>query len=125
MPSRATCSASADRSGAWPFEASEGADVVIAAGGIGLPPLRGAILRMLARRERYGRLILLYGGRNPEELLYTDRARGVVERGFEVMVTVDSAGAEVDRPRRRRDSSDPPGPDRSAELWSRCRAARR
>ena len=47
----------------WPVEAGEGADVVIAAGGIGLPPLRAAILRMLARRERYGRLMLLYGGR--------------------------------------------------------------
>ena len=69
----------------------EGADVLIAAGGIGLPPLRGAILRMLARRERYGRLILLYGGRNPDELLYTDELSRWSERGFEVMVTVDSA----------------------------------
>ena len=46
--------------------------MVIAAGGIGLPPLRPAILRMLARRERYGRLVLLYSGRSPEELLFTD-----------------------------------------------------
>lgn len=75
----------------WPVEAAEGSDVLIAAGGIGLPPLRGAILRMLARRERYGRLILLYGGRGPEELLYTHQLSAWSERGFEVMVTVDSA----------------------------------
>ncbi len=75
----------------WPVDGIEGADVLIAAGGIGLPPLRGAILRMLARRERYGRLILLYGGRNPDELLYTDELSSWSERGFEVMVTVDSA----------------------------------
>jgi NAD(P)H-flavin reductase len=75
----------------WPVEEAEGADVLIAAGGIGLPPLRGAILRMLARRERYGRLILLYGGRGPDELLYTRQLSHWSERGFEVMVTVDSA----------------------------------
>ncbi len=75
----------------WPVEAAEGSDVLIAAGGIGLPPLRGAILRMLARRERYGRLTLLYGGRSPDELLFTDELAGWSERGFEVMVTVDSA----------------------------------
>ena len=45
---------------------------MIAAGGIGLAPLRPAILWLLARRERYGRLVLLYGGRAPDQLLYTD-----------------------------------------------------
>ena len=53
----------------------EGADVLVVAGGIGLAPLRPAILALLARRERYGRLLLLYGGRSPEQLLYRGRAR--------------------------------------------------
>jgi NAD(P)H-flavin reductase len=75
-------------------EAAEGGDVVLAAGGIGLPPLRGAILRMLARRDRYRRLILLYGGRSPEQLMYTDEYESWRERGLEVLVTVDSAGPE-------------------------------
>jgi NAD(P)H-flavin reductase len=75
----------------WPVEEVEGADVVIAAGGIGLPPLRPAILRMLARRERYGRLVLLYGGRTPDQLLFTNELAAWSERGLEVLVTVDSA----------------------------------
>ncbi len=79
---------------AWPMEEVEGSDVVIAAGGIGLPPLRPAILRMLARRERYGRLILLYGGRSPDQLLFTDELEEWSQRGVEVHVTVDSAGPE-------------------------------
>ena len=54
---------------------------MIAAGGIGLPPLRPAILRMLARRERYGRLVLLYGGRAPDQLLYTDELDAVGATG--------------------------------------------
>jgi NAD(P)H-flavin reductase len=78
----------------WPVEEAEGADVVIAAGGIGLPPLRPAILRLLARRERYGRLVLLYGGRTPEQLMYPEELDEWSKRGFEVLVTVDSAGPE-------------------------------
>jgi NAD(P)H-flavin reductase len=80
--------------GAWPVDGLEGADVVLAAGGIGLAPLRPAILRLLERRERYGRLVLLYGGRAPDQLLYTDELEAWRERGLEVFVTVDSAGPE-------------------------------
>ncbi len=76
----------------WPIEAAEGADILIGAGGIGLAPLRSAILRLLARRERYGRLTLLYGGRDPDELLFTSELSAWSERGFDVMVTVDGAG---------------------------------
>jgi NAD(P)H-flavin reductase len=78
----------------WPVERAEGADVVIAAGGIGLAPLRPAILRLLARRPRYGRLILLYGARGPDQLLYLDELDAWQSRGLEVWVTVDSAGPE-------------------------------
>jgi NAD(P)H-flavin reductase len=78
----------------WPVERVEGADVVIAAGGIGLAPLRPAILRLLARRERYGRLVLLYGARSPDQLLYRDELDNWRSRGLEVWVTVDSAGPE-------------------------------
>jgi NAD(P)H-flavin reductase len=78
----------------WPVVELEGGDVVVAAGGIGLPPLRPAILTMLARRERYRRLVLLYGGRTPDALLYGEELKAWAERGLEVHVTVDSAGPE-------------------------------
>ncbi len=78
----------------WPVEEVEGADVVVVAGGIGLAPLRPAILALLARRERYGRLLLLYGGRSPEQLLYASDLERWAARGLEVAVTVDSAGPE-------------------------------
>ncbi len=79
---------------AWPVTSAEGADVVIAAGGIGLPPLRPAILAMLTNRQRYGRLVLLYGGRSPDQLLFTEELAEWETRGLEVHVTVDSAGPE-------------------------------
>jgi anaerobic sulfite reductase subunit B len=67
---------------------------LIVAGGIGLAPLRPAILALLARRERYGRLVLLYGGRSPDQLLYGGELAEWAERGLDVAVTVDSAGPE-------------------------------
>ena len=78
----------------WPVQEIEGADVVLAAGGIGLPPLRPAILHLLARRERYGRVVLLYGARTPDQLMYPDELEAWSRRGVEVHVTVDSAGPE-------------------------------
>jgi NAD(P)H-flavin reductase len=78
----------------WPVEELEGSDVVIAAGGIGLPPLRPALRQMLSRRARYGRLVVLYGARSPDTLLFTDEHKSWSEHGVEVLVTVDSAGPE-------------------------------
>jgi NAD(P)H-flavin reductase len=78
----------------WPVQDLEGADVVSVAGGIGLAPLRPALLSLLAMRERYGRLILLYGSRAPNQLLFESQLQAWAERGLEVLVTVDSAGPE-------------------------------
>lgn len=78
----------------WPVEAAEGADVVVLVGGIGLAPLRPVVHHVLAHRERYGRVVVLYGGRSPEELLYTaelERWRGRFD--VEVEVAVDQAAA--------------------------------
>src|SRR5450631_1259025 len=54
----------------WPTAELSGRDVLIVAGGIGLAPLRPAILSLIAGRERFGTLGLLYGGRGPDQLLY-------------------------------------------------------
>lgn len=78
----------------WPVETAEGSDVVFVAGGLGLAPLRPAIYQVLARRERYGRVAILYGTRSPSDILF----RAEVERwrrrlDVEVLVTVDRADA--------------------------------
>jgi NAD(P)H-flavin reductase len=76
----------------WPVAAAEGRDVVLIAGGIGLPPLRPALYHVLARRERYGRVVLLYGARTPEDLLFRDElAAWRAQLDLEVHVTVDRA----------------------------------
>ncbi len=55
---------------AWPVEEGKGSDLIVVAGGLGLAPLRPAIYRVLAQREHYGRVALLYGARSPEEILF-------------------------------------------------------
>lgn len=76
----------------WPVEKAEGEDVLIVAGGLGLAPLRPAILRILTNRERYGRVTLLYGARTPEEILYAKQLQNWRGRfDVEVEVTVDRA----------------------------------
>jgi len=75
----------------WPLEGAIGKDVVIVAGGIGLAPLRPAICQLLHNREKYGAIVVLYGARTPEDLLYTrelERWRGRFD--LQVEVTVDS-----------------------------------
>jgi NAD(P)H-flavin reductase len=74
----------------WPAEEAEGADVVIVAGGIGLPPLRPALYECLRRRSEYGDVVLLYGSRTPADLVYKREVERWRSRfDVEVDVTVD------------------------------------
>jgi NAD(P)H-flavin reductase len=76
----------------WPVEQAKGMDLLIVAGGVGLPPVRLALYHALAHREAYGRVILLYGARTPADIVF----RKEIERwrsrmDLEVDVTVDAA----------------------------------
>jgi NAD(P)H-flavin reductase len=74
----------------WGVADGRGGDVVLMAGGIGLAPLRPAVLEVCADREAYGRVVLLYGARTPEDLLFDDDLRRWEhDHGIEVLVTVD------------------------------------
>jgi NAD(P)H-flavin reductase len=78
----------------WSVADGAGGDLILLAGGIGLAPLRPALLAVLARRARYRRVLLLYGSRSPADLLFTrDLERWSTRHGLEVAVTVDSAAA--------------------------------
>ncbi len=79
----------------WPVETAKGSDVLIVAGGVGLPPVRPALYHVLEHRADYGRVILLYGARTPEDIVF----RKEIERwrsrmDVDVDVTVDAATGE-------------------------------
>ena len=76
----------------WPMAEAPGRDVVIVAGGLGLAPLRPALYRLLAERARYGRIVLLYGTRSPQEILFRREIESWRRRlDIEIEVTVDRA----------------------------------
>jgi NAD(P)H-flavin reductase len=77
----------------WPVETARGRDVIVVAGGIGLAPLRPAIYQVLQNRKDYGRLVILYGGRSPRDLLYRkELAQWARNSETQVLVTVDYGG---------------------------------
>jgi NAD(P)H-flavin reductase len=76
----------------WPLEEAAGGDLMIIAGGIGLPPLRPALYQALAQRDRFGRIVLLYGARTPGDLLFpAELAAWRARFDLDVEVTVDTA----------------------------------
>ncbi|MCI4343125.1 MAG: FAD/NAD(P)-binding protein [Thermoplasmata archaeon] len=79
----------------WPLEEAVGRDVVLVAGGLGLPPLRPVLYELLRHRERYGRIEVIYGARTPKDLVYYRQIqewRGRSDLRFQT--TVDAAGRD-------------------------------
>ncbi|RYV50836.1 Ni/Fe hydrogenase subunit gamma [Pengzhenrongella frigida] len=75
----------------WDVSLGAGGDVVFIAGGIGFPPLRPALLELISERDRYGRVVLLYGVRTPEDIIFGDELRSWAhDHGIVVGVTVDN-----------------------------------
>lgn len=73
---------------AWDLDL-DGRDVLIAAGGIGLAPLRAAIYQLLRYRERYGTVTLVVGARTSAQLLYGNEYELWREHGLAVFDTID------------------------------------
>jgi NAD(P)H-flavin reductase len=77
----------------WPVEAAEGSDVIIITSGLGLAPVRSAIYRILANRERYGHIAILAGFHSPDDLFFReDLAHWRQRLDVSVEVTVSHAG---------------------------------
>jgi NAD(P)H-flavin reductase len=77
----------------WPLEAVRGRDLVVVAGGIGLAPLRPVIYEILNHRQEYGRLVVLYGARSPQDVLYRKELTAWSrQRETQVLSTVDYGG---------------------------------
>jgi NAD(P)H-flavin reductase len=74
----------------WPVELARGRDVVVAAGGIGLAPLRPVIHYLFDNRDDFGAVSLIYGARAPAELMYERELHEWRSRfDFDSEITVD------------------------------------
>lgn len=77
---------------AWPLDQAKGKDLVIVAGGLGLAPVRPVIYDVLAHRQDYAQVSLLYGARQASELLFCDELRTWQDNPeLNVKITLDQA----------------------------------
>jgi sulfhydrogenase subunit gamma (sulfur reductase) len=74
----------------FPIDRMRGKDMLFAPGGMGLPPSRSLINQVLDERDDFGRVIILYGAKQPSELLFRDELDAWVARDdVECHITVD------------------------------------
>ncbi len=74
----------------WGLDEAAGRDLVMVAGGVGLCPLRPAVLGALAERHRYVKLTLIVGARSRTDFLFAAQLEKWAEDPqIELHVTVD------------------------------------
>ena len=79
----------------WPIHEAFGRDIVIVAGGLGLPPLRPLLYELMRNRGRFGRIEVIYGAKTPKDLVYYDEVQSWRARSdLRFQTTVDTAGRD-------------------------------
>lgn len=75
----------------FPVEQWKGKDVFFVGGGIGMAPIRTAMLHLLDNAEDYGTISLLYGARSPRDMAYGYELEGWLQRGdLKTTLTIDA-----------------------------------
>jgi sulfite reductase subunit B len=76
----------------FPIGRMRGKDILFAAGGLGIPPLRSLINQVLDERGAFGRVIILYGTNHPSAVLFNeDLEEWAARDDVEFHLTVDRA----------------------------------
>jgi len=75
----------------YPLGEFEGKDVLIVGGGVGLAPLRSLLLSLFSRIEKYNKIVLRYGAKTPQDIVYKELLpQWASRKKTDVQVTVDS-----------------------------------
>ncbi|MCM8792110.1 MAG: FAD/NAD(P)-binding protein [Candidatus Omnitrophica bacterium] len=76
----------------YPLEEFKNKDILIVGGGVGLAPLRSLIYALLAHPQDYKNIIIRYGARTPQDLLYKKQLSEWAKiKNINLMLTVDTA----------------------------------
>jgi len=73
----------------YPLKELEGKEIIILGGGVGMAPLRSLLLTLLDEKNKYGRIILLYGSKTPGDIVYSEQFADWKKRGAEIHRSVD------------------------------------
>ncbi|NQT65713.1 MAG: FAD/NAD(P)-binding protein [FCB group bacterium] len=75
----------------YPVDKFKGQDVVIIGGGFAFTTLRSLVIYMLANREDYGKITVIYGARNPDLFIYKEELKEWDKRDDIILhLTVDT-----------------------------------
>jgi sulfhydrogenase subunit gamma (sulfur reductase) len=75
----------------FPIARMAGNDLLFAAGGLGMAPLRSLVWYALDNREKFNRIVLMYGAKTPAEMLFREELLSLVDRtDMTCLLTVDA-----------------------------------
>ena len=75
----------------FPLEQLRGNNLLLVAGGLGMAPLRSLLWYALDNRAKFKDVILMYGGRNPDEMLFKYELLNLIDRAdVKCLLTVDN-----------------------------------
>jgi sulfhydrogenase subunit gamma (sulfur reductase) len=74
----------------FPVEQLEGNNLLLVAGGLGMAPLRSLLWYALDNRSKFKDIILMYGAKNPDDMLFKYELLSLLDRAdVECLLTVD------------------------------------
>lgn len=73
----------------YPLDKFEGKDVLIVGGGVGLAPLRSLLFTLFDQIDKYNKVVLRYGARTPQDIIYKDSLSKWAKKKVDVVTTVD------------------------------------
>ena len=75
----------------FPIEILEGNNLLLVAGGLGMAPLRSLLWYALDNRSKFKDVILMYGAKNPNDMLFKYELLNLIDRAdVKCLLTVDS-----------------------------------
>lgn len=79
----------------FPLEDMKGKNLVVVGGGIGLAPLRSLIQYVLDQKDDYGKMVIIYGAKTTEDLVYKKELEEWGKSpGVKLVLTVDPGGED-------------------------------
>lgn len=77
----------------YPLDKFEGKDILVVGGGVGLAPLRSLLFILFSDMDKYNKVILRYGARTPDDIIYKESIPlWAKKKKVDVVTTVDMAG---------------------------------
>jgi len=75
----------------YPMQDIMANDILLAAGGLGMAPLRSLLWYALDHRDKFGNITLMYGAKRPEDMLFREELVALVDRtDINCLLTVDA-----------------------------------